>query len=488
MSSGGGATGAGADSAGRASDSDPGGGPATVDLYEKWRRIYPEWVSGGFQTWRRIDLVLLVLVFYAGPWLRWDGDPGVRFDLASRQFTVFWQTFAPDEFILLAWLLSILALVLFVVTVAAGRIFCGWFCPQTIWTLVYSTIERFVEGDRVARMKRDGRPWTSDWATKKAIKLSAWTFVALSISITFVGYFTEIRSLLPRIALFELTRQETIFILLPAVGSFFFSGILREQVCFHMCPYARFQSVMLDRDSLIISYDEDRGEPRGHRRRSADPDALGLGSCIDCERCVRVCPTGIDIRDGLQYQCIGCAACVDACADVMDTMGYGETLVRYSSESRDAGEDVRWLRPRLIGYGALLMALVTLFGVAVATRVPLDLDVMRDRNRLYRASWDGSVENVYSLRISNRADAEQRFAIDFTSPIALEYRGERSVRIEPGQMRIVPVSLFRSGHTPAGEAVSEVEFTVRSEVDASVEASATTSFHQPRPASEEVRG
>lgn len=467
------------------------GATETVDLYEKWRRIYPEWVTGGFQTWRRITLVVLLAVFYAGPWLRWDGAQGVRFDLAERRFTVFWQTFAPDEFVLLAWLLAILALGLFVATIAAGRVFCGWVCPQTVWTNAYLILERFIEGDRVERQRRDKKPWTRDWATRKAIKFTAWALVAFSISITFVGYFTEIRDLLPRIARVELTRFEMVFLLLPAAGSFFFSAILREQVCFHMCPYARFQSVMLDRDSLIISYDEPRAEPRGHRPRRADPDELGLGHCIDCERCVRVCPTGIDIRDGLQYQCIGCAACVDACADVMSQMGYGETLVRYSSENRDEGLPGRWIRPRLVGYATIMTAIVTLFAVTVATRLPLDLDVIRDRNRLYRESWDGSVENVYSLRISNRADTTQDYTIDFTSEVPLELRGDRVVSVEPGDMRIVPISLWRAAETPPGETVSDVEFTIRSEADESAVARATSVFHQPKSvlrADTEVRG
>ena len=258
-----------------------------------------------------------------------------------------------------------------------------------------------------------------------------------------------------------------------------------------MCPYARFQSVMLDRDSLIISYDEERAEPRGHRPRRADPDELGLGHCIDCGKCVRVCPTGIDIRDGLQYQCIGCAACIDACADVMGQMGYGETLVRYSSENRDAGQPGRWIRPRLVGYATMMTAIVTLFAVTIATRLPLDLDVIRDRNRLYRESWDGSVENVYSLRISNRADTTQAYAIDFASEMPLEYRGERVVAVEAGDMRIVPVSLLRAGDTPPGETVSEVEFMIRSEADERAVARATSVFHQPTPAptaGSEVRG
>ena len=460
--------------------SDTPSGPITVDLYEKWRRIYPEWVSGGFQTWRRVDLVVLVLIYYMGPWLRWDGEPGVRFDLARRQFTVFWTTFYPEDFVLLAWGLLIAALVLFTITIAAGRIFCGWACPQTIWTLVYFTIERYIEGDRTERMRRDRGPKKAEWAIKKALKFTAWAAVALSISITFVGYFTEIRVLLPRILAFDLTPWEQFFIAMPAAGSFFFSAVLREQVCFHMCPYARFQSVMLDRDSLIISYDEERGDPRGARRRNADPEALGLGSCIDCKKCVHVCPTGIDIRDGLQYQCIGCAACVDACTEIMDKMGYGESLVRYSSENRDEGKGVHWLRPRLAGYSTLIVALLTLLSVTLANRIPLDVDVIRDRNRLYRESWDGSVENVYSLRISNREAEARRYAIELEAGGALEYRGDRVVEIEPGEMRLVPVSLRQSPEAVAGQGAPEsIEFVVRAEHDPEIVARAESRFHRP---------
>ena len=467
-----------------------GGPPETISLYEKWKRIHPLWVSGGFQTWRRVVLVVLVLIYYVNPWLRWNGEPGVRFDLAHRQFTVFWTTFVPEDFVLLAWGLLIAALVLFTVTIAAGRIFCGWACPQTVWTLVYFTIERFIEGDRNERLRLEKRGWNRDKIVKKAIKYSAWAMVAFSISITFVGYFQPIRELLPRIATFELTQWEQVFILLPAAGSFFFSGVLREQVCFHMCPYARFQSVMFDRDSLIISYDEQRGESRGKRKRNADPADLGLGSCIDCKKCVNVCPTGIDIRDGLQYQCIGCAACVDACTEVMSEMGYGESLVRYSSENRDQGKPSHWLRPRLVGYSTLIVALIATFGVTVSNRLPLDLDVARDRNRLYRETWDGSVENVYTLRVSNLGRVARDYEIGIESELPLVFKGERRVRVEPGETKPIPVSLVWEGSpeaerladsgAPVSDKSSRVVFEVRSTSgEEPVSIRKTTPFHQP---------
>jgi cytochrome c oxidase accessory protein FixG len=422
---------------------------------------------------------VLVFIYYVNPWLLWNGEPGVLFDLEHRRFTVFWTTFVPEEFVLLAWLLLIAALVLFTVTVAAGRVFCGWACPQTVWSLVYFTIERFVEGDRNARLRLDRGRWTRNRIKKKVIKYTLWALVALSISITFMGYFQPIRELLPRIASFDLGKWERVFLFLPAAGSFFFSGVLREQVCFHMCPYARFQSVMFDRDSLIISYDEERGDPRGKRTRSADPAAAGLGSCIDCRKCVNVCPTGIDIRDGLQYQCIGCAACIDACADVMETMGYGESLVRYSSENRDQHRPSRLLRPRLIGYSGLIVVLIFAFSFAVASRIPLDLDIARDRNRLFRESWDGSIENVYTLKVSNREGVARDYEISFESAMPLTYQGEHSIRVEAGATKPVHVSLLLSGDVELNGEPSAILFSVRSKGESPFEVSKASPFRVP---------
>jgi cytochrome c oxidase accessory protein FixG len=435
-------------------------GPVTVSLYEKWQKIYPLWVKGGWQTSRRVVLAILLLVFYLAPWLTWNGEPGFWLDLEHRRFTILWTTFVPEEFVLLAWALLIAALTLFAVTVAAGRVFCGWACPQTIWTLVYFSIERWVEGDRAARMRLDRGRWSTRKIGKKALKYTLWAALAFSISLTLVGLFEPIRELIPRILSFELSRLEKIALVMPAAGSFLISGVLREQVCFHMCPYARFQSVMFDRDSLIISYDIDRGDPRGSRKRSADPEPLGLGSCIDCMKCVNVCPTGIDIRDGLQYQCIGCAACVDACTDVMTTMGYGESLVRYSSENRDVGQQRHWLRPRLIGYASLIVVMVGAFLFSISTRVPIGFDVAQDRTRLYRQEWDGSVENVFTLRIANRESSERGYHISFESPLPLDYDGPETIRIAGGDFKSLPIRLVLGGDAARAAEPAEVVFRV----------------------------
>jgi cytochrome c oxidase accessory protein FixG len=453
--------------------------PVTVSLYEKWQKIYPLWVSGGWQSSRRVVLVILLAVFYLAPWLVWNGEPGFWFDLEHRRFTILWATFVPEEFVLLAWALLIAALILFTVTVAAGRVFCGWACPQTIWSLVYFSIERWIEGDRAARMRLDRGRWNLRRLRKKGLKYTAWAAVAFSISLTFVGLFEPIRELIPRILVFDLTRLEQLALVLPAAGSFLLSGVLREQVCFHMCPYARFQSVMFDNDSLIISYDTERGDPRGSRGRKADPESLGLGSCIDCMKCVNVCPTGIDIRDGLQYQCIGCAACIDACTDVMETMGYGDSLVRYSSENKDLGQQRHWLRPRLIGYASLIFVMVGAFAFSVTHRIPLGLDVARDRNRLYRQDWDGSVENVFTLRIANRDSSEHEYGISFQSTLPLSYEGPKTVRIAGGAFTTLPIRLVLSGSDAESSQPTEVVFRVESLEPSAVAVEEASRFHLP---------
>ncbi len=414
-----------------------------VSLYEKWRKIYPLWLSGGFQTWRRVVLVVLVGVYYVGPWIQWDGHPLFWFNLPARQFTVFGVTFWPQEFVLLSWLLMMGAFGLFFVTVLAGRIWCGWACPQTVWTLVYFWIENLVEGDRTQRLRLDEGKWDGRRIGLKLVKWSLWGLVAASISFTFVAYFVRPVPLLEDITTFSLNGWEVFWLAFPAGASFLFSGVLREQVCFHMCPYARFQSVMFDRDTLIISYDETRGEPRGHRSRKPKPDAPTLGDCVDCGRCVHACPTGIDIRDGLQYQCIACAACIDACNDVMAELDLAPNLIRYSSQNSDRDEARSWLRPRLVGYASVLLLISSGFGWTVTHRVPLELDIIRDRTGLYREYWDDSVENSYSLHILNREAVPRRYQLSVHAafPIELAARGGTEIEVAPGSQHVLSAQL-----------------------------------------------
>ncbi|MBW1844716.1 MAG: cytochrome c oxidase accessory protein CcoG, partial [Deltaproteobacteria bacterium] len=413
-----------------------------------------------------------------GPWLRWEGRQAIWLNLPERKFAFWATTFWPQDFVLLAFLLVIAAFTLFVFTVAAGRLWCGFACPQTVWTLCYVWIERKIEGGRYQRIKLDQAPWSPVKLGKKGFKYLCWAVLALSISITSVGYFTPIAVLLREIAELSVGNRESFAILSLAGASFLFSGVLREQVCLHMCPYARFQSVMFDRDTLIVSYDARRGEPRGGRSRRVDPGARGLGACVDCGLCVRACPTGIDIREGLQYECITCAACVDVCNGVMKTMGYAPDLIRFSSENQDEGVPKPKTHFRLWSYGAVLLAMLGVLTFDLATRVPLGLDIIRDRGRLYRESWDGSVENTYTLRIMNMEQGSRRYAIRAEGEVPFQFSGDREVEIAGGSQVSIPISLMTAPGVQAASN-SDVYFTVESVSDPVHTITETSRFLRP---------
>jgi cytochrome c oxidase accessory protein FixG len=444
-----------------------------VSLYEKWRKIYPLSLYGGYQRWRRVVLSGLVAIYYVGPWLQRNGDPLFWLNLPERKFVVFGVTYWPQEFVLVSWLLMLAALGLFIVTVVAGRVWCGWACPQTVWTLVYFFIEQKIEGPRTQRMRLDQGGWNRKRIGKKLIKWTLWAGLAFSISFTFLAYFLRPDVLIEKTLTLSLSQAEWFWLLFPAASSFLVSGVLREQVCFHMCPYARFQSVMFDRDTLIISYDEDRGEPRGHKPRRADPAAPVGGDCVDCNRCVHACPTGIDIRDGLQYQCIACAACIDACDEVMLELGQETNLIRYSSQTRDRGETVSRLRPRLVGYIAVFSAIALGFVWTIGHRIPLELDIIRDRGRLFREHWDGSIENTYRLRIINRENQSRRYRLraEANFPLKLQLRGEPVVDIAAGEQLAIGVQLVSQAAPDEPE-----NRPVRFVVEAIVEANGQTEY------------
>jgi cytochrome c oxidase accessory protein FixG len=332
-----------------------------VSLYEIRRKIHPRSVAGRFAAWRWALVAITQVVFYGLPWLTWNGRQAVLFDLAARKFYVFGLVLWPQDVIYLAVLLVIAAISLFLFTAVAGRVWCGYACPQTVYTSIFMWIERRIEGDRTARLRLDAAPPSPSKAAKRVAKHAAWIAIALWTGFTFVGYFTAIRGLADRVP-FALGGWETFWVLFYGFATYGNAGWMREQVCKYMCPYARFQSVMFDKDTLIVAYDSARGEPRGSRGRKVDPSVAGLGHCVDCEICVQVCPTGIDIRDGLQYECIGCAACIDGCDQVMDKMGYARGLIRYASErSLAAGSTaparaVRIVRPRTLVYASILVA------------------------------------------------------------------------------------------------------------------------------------
>ncbi|MBS0001825.1 MAG: cytochrome c oxidase accessory protein CcoG [Thioalkalivibrio sp.] len=429
------------------------------EFYAKHEKIYPRQVSGLFARLRVTAMLVLLGIFYGVPWIQWEGRQAVLFDLPAREFHVFGLTFWPQDFFLLAMLLVIAALTLFFFTALAGRLWCGYACPQTVWTEAFLRIERWFEGDRAKQMKLDKAPWTKEKILRKTGKHSVWILFGLFTGLTFVGYFVPITDLIPRFLTLNTSGWETFWVLFYGFATWGNAGFMREQVCIYMCPYARFQSAMFDKDTLIISYDEERGEPRGPRKRGTDHKAKGLGDCIDCTLCVQVCPTGIDIRDGLQYQCIGCSACVDVCDEVMEKMGYPKGLVRYTTENAMAGQPTKLLRPRVFLYGMLLLILLAGFVYGVSARNPVGVDVIRDRNVLYRELPDGQVENVYTLKLTNRAPAERHFEISIEGLEGAELAWQEGdyVAVPAGRVIEFPISVRMDPYGLTG-ASSEVIF------------------------------
>jgi cytochrome c oxidase accessory protein FixG len=412
------------------------------ELYAARQKIYPREIEGRFQRLRTIAAWVLLGIFYLLPWLRWEDRQAVLFDLPARKFHIFALTLWPQDFYFLTWLLVIAALSLFFFTALAGRLFCGYACPQTVWTEAFLWMERLVEGSRSQQMKLAKAPWTGEKVLRKGAKQFLWIAFALWTGFTFVGYFTPIAELAGKIVGFSTGPWETFWVLFYGGATYVNAGFMREQVCKYMCPYARFQSAMFDKDTLIITYDETRGEPRGARKRGVDPKSKGLGDCIDCTMCVQVCPTGIDIRKGLQYECIACAACIDACDEVMDKVGYPRGLIRYDTQHGLEGKAKRILRPRTLVYATLLTLLAAGFAVTLSNRNVVGVDVLRDRNALFRERPDGLIENVYNVKILNKDREAHEFRISGTGLPGLEvdYAGP-TVWVAPGAVQGVPVRL-----------------------------------------------
>ncbi|MGE5522570.1 MAG: cytochrome c oxidase accessory protein CcoG [Rhodospirillaceae bacterium] len=450
-------------------------------LYEVRRKIYPRAVHGWFASWRAVLVVLTQGMFYGLPWLTWNGRQAVLFDLGARKFYLFGAVFWPQDFIFLTGLLIVSALSLFLFTAVAGRLFCGYACPQTIYTELFMWIERWVEGDRLQRMKLDAQRANVRKLSLKGVKHALWIALALWTGITFVGYFTPMHRLMGELATFTLGPWETFWVLFYGFATYGNAGWMREQVCKYMCPYARFQSVMFDRDTLVISYDAGRGEPRGARARSANARAEGLGDCVNCNICVQVCPTGIDIRDGLQYECIGCGACVDACNQVMDKMAYPRGLIRYSSENALArGEARAWsarslLRPRVLAYTALIVVVSMALASALYLRTPLKLDVLRDRAALVRDTGDGRIENVYRLQIMNTAEQARDFIVSVRGLPGLELVLKQPVRVAGATTQSVVVAV-RADPAVAAVGSHPIVFRVEDVSDASVRTDETSRF------------
>ncbi|MGP0173527.1 cytochrome c oxidase accessory protein CcoG [Pseudomonas sp. NCHU5208] len=450
---------------------------AGVDLYASREKIYTRAFTGLFRNLRLAGGALLFLLFFGTVWLNWDGRQAVWWNLPERKFHIFGATYWPQDFMLLSWLLIICAFGLFFITVFAGRVWCGYTCPQSVFTWVFMWAEKVTEGDRNQRMKLDKQAMSGNKLGRKLAKHGIWVGVSLLTAITFVGYFTPIRDLVVEIFTGQASGWAYFWIGFFTLATYGNAGYLREQVCIYMCPYARFQSVMFDQDTLIVSYDPRRGEKRGPRKKDADYKAQGLGDCIDCKMCVHVCPTGIDIRDGLQIECIGCAACIDACDSIMEKMNYPKGLISYTTEHNLSGHKTHLLRPRLIGYAVALVAMMGLFAWAVANRPLVELDVLKDRV-LFRENERGYIENVYTLKIMNKAQHDMTYVISADGLDGLVYEGKREVHALAGEVYSFPVELSIAPEKLPSSA-NNIVFHVQSADDPSIKNDADSRFIGP---------
>ncbi len=411
---------------------------AEIDLYQRREKIYTRQIEGFFQRIRLFTGWPLLLGYFLLPWVQWNGHQAVLFDLPARKFNIFDVTFWPQDLIMLAWLLIIAAVALFLFTTLFGRVWCGYSCPQTVWTSIFMWVEQKTEGSRNQRIRLDQAPWSLQKLSKKTAKHGLWVGFAFLTGFTFVGYFTPITAL--ALDFFALNADSSAYIWIGIFTGLTYlnAGWLREQVCLYMCPYARFQSAMFDRDTLIVTYDTKRGEPRGSRKID-ETKPENLGDCIDCQLCVQVCPVGIDIREGLQYECINCALCIDACDSVMEKIGYPPHLISYSTENHMTGKPSHWLRPRTIGYMAILLVMCGLFVGALLMRQTTDLKVIRERSSLFQQR-NGNIENVYTLKLGNRDQKAHQYRISIDLPNA-HIDGRTLVWVDSGEVLSQPLRL-----------------------------------------------
>lgn len=412
-----------------------------IKPYKDDNGIYVRKQKGKFQKIRANVGWILMVLFAVIPWFRYQGEQAILLDIANQQFTFFSVTLFPQDFPILAWLFIVGAFLLFFFTTWLGRVWCGYMCPQTVWSFIYIWFEEKLEGTRNQRIKLDQQPWSFDKFKKKALKHGAWLTIAFLTSLTFMSYFIPVAELYAGLATFTWSGLVWFWIGLFTLCTYGNAGFLREKMCIYMCPYSRFQSAMFDKNTLLVAYDKARGENRGRRKRSADAKALNLGDCVDCNLCVEVCPVGIDIRNGLQYECINCGACADACNQTMEKFGYQPDLISYTSENALKGKKEHLLRPKILGYGALSIAFVSAMVVFLATRVPLELSVLRDRNALYRENFQGDIENTYTLNITNKSQQDRVYRLSVTGLKDLALNVEQPVTVKAREMLTLPVTI-----------------------------------------------
>ncbi|AYV21378.1 MULTISPECIES: cytochrome c oxidase accessory protein CcoG [Vibrio] len=438
------------------------------DRFNPSNRIYVRESKGTFQKLRRYGGWFLLLLFALVPWIPYGERQAVLLDIGNQQFNFFGTTLYPQDLTLLALLFMVAAFGLFFITTFLGRVWCGYLCPQTVWTFMYIWFEEKLEGSANKRRKQDSGKLSPNLIMRKGLKHVAWLAIALATGFTFTGYFVPIGALVSDFFTFNASFWPVFWVLFFAGCTYANAGWMRSIMCIHMCPYARFQSAMFDKDTFIVGYNSQRGETRGPRSRKADPKKLGLGDCIDCDLCVQVCPTGIDIRDGLQYECINCGACIDACDKTMDRMGYEKGLISYTTEHRLSGKHTKVMRPKLLGYGSVLLVMIALFFVQISAVDPAGLSVLRDRNQLFRVNSDGLVENTYTLKVINKTQQEQQYTLSVSGLENATWYGRQTISVEPGEVYNLPISL---GADPEqlSSPVSTIQFILSDSNDFSTE-------------------
>ena len=455
--------------------------PQAVAFYEKHKKIYIREVKGWWANWRWVLVWLTQALFYLAPWLTWNDRQAVLFHIVERKFYLFGLVLWPQDVFYLAVLLIVSAYALFLFTAIAGRLFCGYACPQTVYSEIFMWLENRIEGDRSARMKLDQGPLTARKIRLKAVKHALWLIISLWSGFTLVAYFTPMHELLAALPI-GLSGWEFFWVFFYAGFMYMQAGFLREQVCKYMCPYARFQGVMFDPDTLVITYDPERGEPRGARKKGASGEQLG--DCVDCGLCVAVCPTGIDIRNGIQYECIGCGACIDACEPVMDKIGKPRGLIRYTTENALAQhftkKDVlsHLARPRIVLYSTVLVLICLATAWSMATRVPLMVDVIRDRSTLSREADDGSIENVYNLKFMNTTENAQRYRLTVEGLPGIRLSQEELIEVRSAENHEVTVVVQvppESGNSGA----NPIYFNIQAESDTKIAVREKASFLKP---------
>jgi cytochrome c oxidase accessory protein FixG len=391
-------------------------------LYKPREPIYPKLVHG---QWRRIKWALLILllgIYYATPWIRWDRpgalpDQAVLVDFAGGRFYFFWLQLWPQEVYFITGLLVISALGLFLATALFGRLWCGYACPQTVWTDLFIHVERLFEGDRNARMRLDAAPWSFNKAWRKFGKHLTWLAIGFSTGGAWIFYFHDAPTLIRTFWIGQAPATAYIFCGLLTITTYIFAGTMREQVCTYMCPWPRIQGAMLDNHSLQVTYRRDRGEPRGAHKKGAD--WAGRGDCVDCKACVVACPMGIDIRDGAQLECINCALCIDACDEIMVKIGRPKALIAYDTDSAVIAREnknkpvYKFVRPRTVYYAVALTLVSALMAWGLTHRHAVDLHALHDRNPLFVTLHDGAVRNGYTLKIANRSFQDETVRVTF---------------------------------------------------------------------------